>query len=322
MPITFRGFFNDPGEPLLATVTPHEAAVRLASFLSISGLTDAAVVTSNTATTPLPLYPAEWPRGRRRWAGLNPTIMWHPLFWLPDRLASRMMLDVNGDIQVETDEVWAARVFIELTAAGMYREQDGQWVDVLALQGLDSDDPGVQTRIARWVAGADDEQLDAIDLSSRLAVEPDESWSLAAAWDAVQTLRPIAWYVSATSLRDDVDDAMTVSSQVSDEVLASSVRTIAILARYCFADMEGEDEFWRNLYDSWDGRPETLIGDCLPAMAARLDEVRDQLEGEVSDIGIAGGDLTDVIGASVQSLSEDDDAWAALQWGKTPTSAC
>ena len=80
--IVLRESVTTPGDILLTPLPPHDAALRLGRFLAASGLDSGDVLTSPTCCTPVPRYPAEWPAGRRRWTGVRPGAMWHPLLWL------------------------------------------------------------------------------------------------------------------------------------------------------------------------------------------------------------------------------------------------
>jgi hypothetical protein len=122
----------------------------------------------------VPLAEDDWAeRGLRRWEGTRPEAMWHPLMWLPRRLAMPLVaVGADGDVTEEPLEQWQARVAFEITDSQLYTD-DG-WVDVLALAGLDADDAADLDRVRSWLAGAPDDSLDALDLEPFFTDDPHE----------------------------------------------------------------------------------------------------------------------------------------------------
>ncbi|QQD76286.1 hypothetical protein I8920_00435 [Curtobacterium sp. YC1] len=50
-----------------------------------------------------------------RWPGTVPTMLWHPLAWLPERLSQPLTVTIDdGEEVTETDQEWAVRVALEL----------------------------------------------------------------------------------------------------------------------------------------------------------------------------------------------------------------
>lgn len=310
MTATFRSFLGDPGEPLLAPLTPQECAVRLAVFCASTGIDPNEVVYSPLCTTPLPLYPPQFPSGRRRWSGVRPDAMWHPLMWLPTRTAARVRTAV-GDAEpaLETDEQWASRVAIELTAAGLYNEVEGTWLDVLDLYGLDVEDSQTLVRIGAWLKGEPDPVLDTIDLTSHFG-DADISWSVAAAWDATNQLRPLAWYLHAEELAEDGKDALANHGDLTDEELAATVRALSVLAVQSFDTLPPDALDGSRLVDPppAEATRDHLLEVTLPSLVNVFTKIRDHYQ-----------DSYDAIVQLSRALDDDSSGsgWdgAPLQWG-------
>ena len=158
------GVTADHPRPLMPCADPLwlvEAPLRLAQ---LTGVDVNLIPESRVSVIAVPLGEDDWPeRGLRRWVGTRPEAMWHPLLWLPARLAMPLVaLTPDGDIFEEPLEQWQTRVAVELVDSQLLTA-DG-WVDVLALAGLDVDDPADVRRVGDWLAGGADEVLDAVDL--------------------------------------------------------------------------------------------------------------------------------------------------------------
>ncbi|MHA7135177.1 hypothetical protein [Oerskovia turbata] len=201
-----------PGEHLLLPASSLDTTGRLHLWRAFTGLRDADLLLSPLAASPLPM-PWTVPHGRRRWPGLRPAAMWHPLLWLPERLrAPAILRDPTGRDRGETYDEWAARVVLEMTEAGpvviddtrwvllhdpaggqhvrpagpeddrlvpLYDPIDGTWLDVLSTVGLDVEVDADLARVDRWLDGDDDEALDSLDLDHFLRAEGrDPAWAL------------------------------------------------------------------------------------------------------------------------------------------------
>lgn len=214
MELKRRPLLMQPGESLLVRANPIEAAIRWGAFLEASGLSADHLGVNPLVSFPLPLVPAEWPQGSKRWPGTRPEIMWHPLMWLPRRLSHRYTItevptaenDPMGlhaeTYPVEDDHTWAVRVALELTAAGMHDPETGTWADVLSTVGLDIDDEFDFARVEEWLAGADDELLDGLDLSAHFDNPNDPDWALAYAREATEDLFVVTWATAADNMLD------------------------------------------------------------------------------------------------------------------------
>lgn len=235
----------EPGEHLLLPTSALGATARLRAWSSFSGLGDDALLLSPLCAVPLPM-PWTVPAGRRRWPALRPEAMWHPLLWLPRRLAAPCVLrdPADGAVRGEAYDEWALRVVLELTESApvtieggrwlllhdpaherhvrpagpgddalvpLYDAHSGTWLDVLATVGLDVDDAADLARVRAWLDGAPDEALNRVDLDRHLrAPGRDESWALDRAH------RPVATSDGPRSYVEDLRDAS--SALVAREV--------------------------------------------------------------------------------------------------------
>lgn len=195
-----RAYLTDPGEPLLLQEVALDVATRAQKFLDDTGLDESSIISTPLVSAPLPVR--RHGAGARGWPStLNPAMLWHPLFWVPARIAHRYRMNVNGAEVIETADEWAVRVGIESTIATLYDPNTGTWIDALSLFDLDVDDPSVQARIAAWLSGADDSDLDAVDLSAMTELADDPHWAVAEAADMLPTLQQSSWALMASDLQ-------------------------------------------------------------------------------------------------------------------------
>lgn len=290
MQIMLRKFVTEEGEPLLTPVGPFDAMLRLAQFQQATGIAVESIVTSPLCGMPVPLYPAQLPEGRRRWPGVRPEAMWHPLMWLPKQVRSRRMVSIgDGPPTIEDDDLWVARVMVQLATAAHYNPEDdtwiplydepsGGWIDILALHNLNVETVEVQDRIAAWLDGAPDPDLDGIDLTN--CFEDDEQmpdWAVVYAWNAIGALLPAAYAVHASALADHIDDVLS-SSDTDSQMLTEVFRLITSIAADSFTEVEGEAQWWTELFDAWDGSVEQLTGRILPGAVSRLRRLTASME--------------------------------------------
>ena len=150
-----RHWLTEPGEPLLAPVAPIGIIERFLDVIRTSGLSPASLCMSRVGAVPVPV-PDSPGGGPRAFEGLNPASAWLPLFWLPEHLTRRVMIQEEDDsVRFEDDDEWAVRVLLALDLAGIYDPENG-WFDVLASAGLDVNDPEHLARIQAWLDGGDD----------------------------------------------------------------------------------------------------------------------------------------------------------------------
>lgn len=198
---------TEPGEPLEVASSTLRSAARYRTWAADTGIGAEWLTPQPLCCVPLPVYPAGWPAGRRRWPGLRPAMMWHPLLWLPERLATRYaLLDDAGGRSAEPDDVWALRVCLEVQASGLYDADTGSWLDVLSLAGLDGDDPDTATRVAAWLNGRPDPVLDGLDLTEHVDRPSDPDWAVFAAIAELPALQVISWAVTALDLLEACEE--------------------------------------------------------------------------------------------------------------------
>ena len=201
-------FPTNPGEPLLLPRSTVEMAMRQQVWTEATRLDRADQVVTPLVAVPIPLYlalggpepaPGEYDR-RRAFPQVAAAVLWHPLFWLPPRLAGRYRFATpEGGLFVESDEEWAVRIAIEVSQSGLYDDETGTWLDVMSTVGLDVSDPVDVARIEAWQAGAPDAVLDGIDLSVYTEIE-ERHWALETAAQLVEPLREAAWACCADDL--------------------------------------------------------------------------------------------------------------------------
>ena len=198
---------TEPGEPLEVASSTLRSAARYRTWAADTGIGAEWLTPQPLCCVPLPVYPAGWPAGRRRWPGLRPAMMWHPLLWLPERLATRYtLLDDTGGRSTEPEDVWALRVCLEVQASGLYDADTGSWLDVLSLAGLDGDDPDTATRVGGWLDGRPDRVLDGLDLTEHVDRPSDPDWAVFAAIAELPALQVISWAVTALDLLEACEE--------------------------------------------------------------------------------------------------------------------
>lgn len=215
-----RPTFHIPGEPLMVTASPLEQVERFDRFMELTGLDGDDLLVTPIVTTPIPVYPPLYPEPgcfgeteagtpRRRWASIKAEAMWHPLMWLPRRVALRYMVAEPGDnlddqenLTVETDDAWAVRVCMELGAAGLYDSDTGEWLDILSAAGIDIDNDADLARVEEWLDGEPDPILDAIDLTHILDDDENPDWAFGETSVWMESLQVMLWATHSESLLD------------------------------------------------------------------------------------------------------------------------
>lgn len=290
-----RRFLTEPGEPLLEPPAPGDVAGRFVQFQDATGLAADDIVACPLVAVPLPFHPDRWPSGRRRWNGMRPDVAWLPLMWLPDRIANRYTLvDDNGNERLEDDTEWAVRVALELTAAGVYDETSGGWVDVLALAGLDIDNDADIARVEEWLNGADDQLLDKIDLSAQFdRSDPDDvDWAVNAAADWMPGLQITAWATGADRLLGDLDGLVDQAPSMTGQQVSEAA---ALLARFAGFTLDGATDTEKSWFTDMATQADqiddvqTLIDGPLATMADRLADVRDVFWPQLEDLAAQAG---------------------------------
>lgn len=171
--IRARTWQQTPGDRLILVPNASEWMRRVDEFEATLGEAHTEFI-YNVPVCATPLYERH-PEGP---AGIPLHVAWHPLFWLPTKLASPL-----GD---ETDGEWAYRVCRAFTEHGIYTADDATWTDVPAWLGLNIDHPADRARIQTWLAGNPDPLLDAID------------------WDTINGLYPATPATDHLSIQDAI----------------------------------------------------------------------------------------------------------------------
>lgn len=234
MELKRRQLLTEPGDTLLLSKSSLESFSRFAVWQEATGMRPEDFSSNALCAVPIPYYRPTAP-GQRRFANVNPTALWHPLFWLPERLAGeyRLATGPNGEMEPESPAVHSARIAMELTNSGLYDPETGGWVDILDSVGISVDNPADVQRIAAWQAGRPDPILDSIDLDPYLRL-PNErvTWALESVLTLIETLTKAQWAILADSLIDLINDAAQPDngSLVSMDRLRDATAMAAFLA--------------------------------------------------------------------------------------------
>lgn len=183
--------------------------------------TGAPSVMTSLLSIPVPLYlNTDTPR---TFSGVPARMLWHPLFWLPRRIAERVQIQGEDGLRVESDIEWAYRVCLEMTATGMYDPDDESWLDVMSLADIDVDDEIDIARIESWQGGEPDEDIDALvgELEALLAV-PEEDATYALAGSSLAALTEAAMARTAgVLLHDELEPLFDPSTD--EDLIADTV---------------------------------------------------------------------------------------------------
>ena len=150
---------EDRPRPLMPCSDPLWLVEAPLALAQLTGIDVNSIPECEVSVFCLPLAEDDWAeRGLRRWAGTRADAMWHPLLWLPARLAAPMVAVTPDGVAVEEPlERWQARVAFEIINSGLYTD-DG-WVDVYALLGMALENPTDVARVEAWLDGRPDETL-------------------------------------------------------------------------------------------------------------------------------------------------------------------
>lgn len=284
-----RPFLSDPGEPLLLGRSPIIAGARFGMFVDWSGLGPNDVVSSPLTSIPMPRYRAQYPGGGRLWRSVRPEAMWHPLMWLPRRLAGRMVVEEDEEgspTVIESPGEWSVRVALEMSMSGLYDSATGQWVDVLALSGLDIDDEATLTRLRDWLRGEPDPVLDGIDLEEHLDVD-DGGWSFSLAQEIVPDLTEYSYALSSAALIEAVEDlAEDVGDDSRTEDASHVAGMIAALADVHMPPTR-EGPSWDSMASqlaAYTGPANGLIDGPLEGLSSGLHEVHDRYAPRLGEL--------------------------------------
>ena len=198
---------------------------RVQQFILDTGIRHEDVVLSPVVTIPLPVTTAT--SGVRNRPQVKPEMMWFPMFWLPLGVGLRFRVrdTEDGSLRVETSEEWAVRVMSMSAEAGLFDPETGTWLDALSTVGLDAFSPDTLRRITTWQQGAEDPDLDRIDLSSRFTFTEE---SISSAILSAQDLTRMQWALSSGEIR--LATSGILSMRLSDEDLVETAEAWAFLA--------------------------------------------------------------------------------------------
>ncbi|WP_114906728.1 hypothetical protein [Ornithinimicrobium murale] len=186
-----RPYQSEPGDSLLLPGNPIEAGFTYAHYQRATGVPHEHLASSTMVAVPIPVRPEDGFGETPRWPTARPELMWHPLMWLPHDVASR----AEFDGRTETLDEFALRVAIQVTESSLYDPASGTWLDVLAVGGLDVDDPADVERVRLWLSGGPDALLDGLSetvgnlLDMRPEVSPELADHLEMTLDELQTAR-------------------------------------------------------------------------------------------------------------------------------------
>lgn len=275
-----RGYLSEPGEPLLGIRSGIDLAARFDQFLKDTRIPAEGVVAGVGAAIPLPIYNDALIDSERRWRQVPEAMLWHPMFWLPPRLAGRYEL---ADGSLEPDDVWAARVAIESTLAGLYDPESGTWVDVFALVGIDLESLEGSERIKRWCEGGTDPDIESIDLSPFFDHEAEEA-GLQTALALRSATASYSIVEIATELLTFIDDAVAPHSNYG---LTETLGTARIIIDSAVSMLEHPGDSpehlessriaWRALRSAMSGEAvdrERLIVDVLVPASGILQDIQ------------------------------------------------
>lgn len=228
--LTRRPLLLQPGQSLLLASDALRSALDFAVFSDFAGIDTDHLIVSRMSPIPFPANSGRVSDGPgRRVDGVRPEAMWMPLLWLPPRLANRytfQIIDGNVSVRtprtgirpgypvyVETDDLWVLRVALELGASGLYDESSGTWLDIMAMLDLNVDDPDDVARIAAWLDGEADTDLDLLDsgleIGSMVTNPENPHWALGSALAMYDSLLECTWALGADSLLGATDDLET-----------------------------------------------------------------------------------------------------------------
>jgi hypothetical protein len=249
MDIKRRRMLTEPGDTLLLSKSSMDTAFRFTEWQEITGLTPNRFTADPICSVPLPIYTQVAP-GTRQFSSVKPEVMWHPLFWLPARLAGRYNLPTgpDGTPEVESTTMWSIRVALELTASGLYSIEDG-WLDVLATVGIDVENEVDLARIEEWQAGGVDDLLDSIDLDLYLKLENNPNWALQSAMALEEPATHAQWAILADSLMEVVMESYDAELGTPLDEVRATIAVAASLAGIQLEDVPTDDEepaqeFW------------------------------------------------------------------------------
>ena len=201
-------------------------------------------------------------------------MLWHPLFWLPRRLAGRYQIAEDGEL--ESDDAWAVRVALELTISGVYEAASGTWLDVTSGVGVDVGTPEGLRRAADWLAGRPDPGLDAVDLDGLITDTKAPDWAASAAHEMLPGLHQASWALGADSLLDVLDG-------LADDVEQGEMTELAAVAQVA-STVAAFGAIWAAGAPGQNGESPAQILSSLEAVVAEATGIAELMDGPVANI--------------------------------------
>lgn len=250
----------NPGEPLILGSSPVESALRFGAVMDALHLSSDDLAVSSTCALPVPV-------ASRRDGPLakfaEPSMAWLPLAWLPNRLLDQ---DVPASIHTLS-------IMLELTASGVYDPVSAEWIDILAMVGIDVDLPSDVERITKWQQGAHDPLLDAVSLDQLMTDTEYPDWSIEVAVAIEPDIRRCSMALGADALLMEAD----ALSMEDESALVASMETIVALAMvWTLGDPEPTD--WTAISANPD------VGDRLASLIDALTQIRERYWAEVENL--------------------------------------
>ena len=250
-----RRMLTDRGESLLLSPDPILAAKRYMRFRATTNLPYERLSVSPLCTVPLPVYRGLDEAGVRQFSDVEPSQMWHPLFWLPDFLSHPGPLELmDGVTASDVEDIHAVSVAVAMTLSGLYSVEHGGWLDVLSTVGIDIETQEGLDRVAAWQDGARDEAIDSIDLSAYLSLEYDPEFFVAAAVSSLPMMRRVNWLRQSTFLaaymRAMLGESLGDASYEDTLACLSTIASVsAIQLRHVPGCDENPETFWSRIND-------------------------------------------------------------------------
>ncbi|UQN30533.1 hypothetical protein [Brachybacterium kimchii] len=263
-------YLLQPGESLTLPERIVPQVLRVGLARDILGLDDDHLITSPAVSFPLPRYTDGAPL--RGTPGVRPDALRFPFMWLPDTLRERYDITTDEGMIPESDDAWALRIAFEMWGNGLYDLDSGGWLDILALYDLDADDPATQDRISAWWDGADDADLDAIDIAPIFVPDDNEDsdWASIAALALVESFDHASMALSAldtVALCELISEGDFAALGTSDP--ARAVSSLVRVARSRFTALPEISALLNHLQTQAD-RPAadgaTLVGEIVPQL--------------------------------------------------------
>lgn len=237
-----RTWQQRPGERLILVSDVDEWMRRVTEFAEMLGEAQREFV-YDIPLLSTPVYERH-PEGP---AGVPISVAWHPVFWLPTKLAA--------PLDDESDEEWGYRVCKAFIEHGVYVPNDGTWMDIPAWLGLNIDHPTDRARIQTWLAGNPDRLLDQIDWGTVNGLYPStpetDHLTHIDAITGVPTYQEAQWVLSTQSLFQTVTDELEGMDDADAEAKAIEVfDKIAPTVLMTLAAAPEAIEGWGTVFDS------------------------------------------------------------------------